>query len=121
MTNQPPRFATPHDALLEAIRRLGSQQKAARACDCSAVSVWRWVRDAKPCPQRYVLRLAAASGIAPADLRPDLHWGADALGVPPIVPAVTAPVPDAGARRAPSPVNDNCCCGCCHRSPPSTA
>lgn len=123
MTNEPPRFATPHDALLEAIRRIGSQQKTARVCDVSPVSVWRWVRDAKSAPQRFVMLLSRASGVAPSELRPDLHWPEEAHDVAAPVAAV---IPAGGVATSatyvrPVPMNDNCCCGCCHRLPPSAA
>lgn len=125
MTNEPPRFATPHDALREAIRRIGSQQKTARVCDVSPVSVWRWVRDAKSAPQRFVMLLSRASGVAPSELRPDLHWPEEAEAVAVMAPAHPAAaalsaVPSATYVR-PVPTNDNCCCGCCHRLPPSAA
>ena len=129
MTDQPPRFATPHDALLEAIRRIGSQQKTARVCEITATSVWRWVNEQKLCPQRFVVRIARASGVTPEELRPDLHWPADAMAhvPPPTVMPIPAPVAGSSVTSPPSPaarfipMNDNCCCGCCHRSPPSVA
>ncbi len=129
MTDQPPRFATPHDALIEAIRRIGSQQKTARVCEITATSVWRWVHEQKLCPQRFVVRIARASGVMPDELRPDLHWPADAMAnvPPPTVMPIPAPVDAVVISPAPAaaprfmPTNDNCCCGCCHRLPPSAA
>lgn len=126
MSTAPAPFATPHDALLEAIRRIGSQQKAARAADVSAPSVWRWVRDARPCPQKYVLGLATAAGMSPRDLRPDLYWPDDVVAAALAGPAAAAAVLTAQVARGEAvgpalPIaNDNCCCtcACCRRQHP---
>lgn len=73
-------FATPHDALREAVSIIGSQAATARLLGVAQPSVWKWLDRAKELPAQHVRAVEAATGIAKEELRPDLY------GPPPLVP-----------------------------------
>jgi DNA-binding transcriptional regulator YdaS (Cro superfamily) len=131
MSNAPSQFATPHDALLEAIRRIGSQSKTGMAIGCSFTTVWKWVRNGNGVSDRYVIALEAASGISRRELRPERYWPDEPTPVqvaapPPAPAAVPGSIP-AGSLppgtwvRVGGIANDNCCCACHRNHPPSAA
>jgi DNA-binding transcriptional regulator YdaS (Cro superfamily) len=105
---------TPHEALLEAVRIAGGQNKIAAVCDVSQPSVFRWIHKHKQAPAARVLAIEARTGVSRHLLRPDIYPRDGAAG------AVVAAVPGAvacnpgGVFYRPHTANDNCCCPC-HR------
>lgn len=66
-------FATPHEALREAVNVVGSQAAMARLLGISQPSVWKWLDRSKQLPAEYVRAVEAATGIPKEQLRPDLY------------------------------------------------
>lgn len=62
-----------HDALLEAIRRAGSQTALARALGITQAAVSRWVVRQMILPAEHVLAVELATGISRHALRPDIY------------------------------------------------
>lgn len=72
---QPVSDSTPdmHAALLAALKVVGSQEKLAAICGCTAPNVWQLIRRGSALPGRFVLKVEAATGISRIALRPDLY------------------------------------------------
>ncbi len=108
---------TPHEALLEAVRIAGGQNKIAAVCDVSQPSVFRWIHKHKQAPATRVLAIEARTGVSRHLLRPDIYprdGAADAVVAP---PGGTVACNREGVlyRPAPATANDNCCCPCHQR------
>lgn len=65
---------TPAQALIEAVKRAGSQGKLATICGCTQGAIWQMLNKAEPMlsPQ-YVLAVEGATGVPRERLRPDLY------------------------------------------------
>jgi len=64
---------TPFEALQKAVSIAGGQSATARICKVSQTAVWKWLQSAKRLPAEHVLPMAAATGIPPHQLRPDIY------------------------------------------------
>lgn len=64
---------TPYEALLLAVDRAGSLSALARKVPCSVTAVWKWVQSSKRVPEKYVLKVEAATKVPRHLLRPDIY------------------------------------------------
>lgn len=60
-------------ALAKAVRKAGSQSAFGRMIGRRQSSVHDWLRDKKPLPAEFVLKVEAETGISRHDLRPDIY------------------------------------------------
>lgn len=60
-------------AIVEAVRRAGSQSALARLIGTSQATVWKWLNKGLPITPVLVLAIEAATGVSKHDLRPDLY------------------------------------------------
>ncbi len=63
-------YASPEEALREAVDRVGSQAAMARLVGVAQPSVWRWLNQRHALPGRHVLAVEKATGISRHDLNP---------------------------------------------------
>lgn len=63
-------YASPEEALREAVVRVGSQAAMARLIGVAQPSVWRWLKQGHALPGRHVLAVEKATGISRHDLNP---------------------------------------------------
>lgn len=64
---------TPYEALMLAVDRAGSLSALARKVPCSVTAVWKWVQSSKRVPEKYVLKVEAATKVPRHLLRPDIY------------------------------------------------
>lgn len=64
---------TPYEALMLAVDRAGSLSALARDVACSVTAVWKWVQSSKRVPEKYVLKVEAATKVPRHLLRPDIY------------------------------------------------
>lgn len=64
---------TPFEALQKAVSLAGGQSATARICGVSQTAVWKWLQSGKRLPAEHVLPMAAATGVPPYQLRPDIY------------------------------------------------
>lgn len=64
---------TPFEALQKAVSLAGGQSATARICRVSQTAVWKWLQSGKRLPAEHVLPMAAATGVPPHQLRPDIY------------------------------------------------
>jgi len=64
---------TPFEALQKAVSLAGGQSATARICKVSQTAVWKWLQSGKRLPAEHVLPMAAATGVPPHQLRPDIY------------------------------------------------
>src|SRR4051794_34504295 len=74
--------ATPGQALIQAVNRMGSQGAMARLCAVSQTAVWKWLNESKQLPAEHVLKVEAATHVPRSDLRPDIYPRGLQDGVP---------------------------------------
>lgn len=63
----------PHDFLIAAVNMAGSQTKLAEICDCSRPAISLMLRDGRPLPAKYVLKVEQALGISRHLLNPEIY------------------------------------------------